>query len=1146
MIKAQKYLFSIFSVLLILVSVLPLQAIAETLQPTETKITKVQVVDAKGQSISQEIEPDANLALVFDLTVAENATATFSLPVEITVADQELYRKDGLVLSIADRQLTVVNENSEAISLKDQKIAFTLAVNQRDQAQVKLHFFDEYAWSVQLKQAKTLETSAEPTTSTTTSETKDTEQATDQSAQAKERQQVQPAATTPRSDPDNPNKTAAIEDMALNNIYIKSGSETKYVVKDGVVQNPQPTVKVGDGVYFDYTFTVDSSVELKDGNFIYIALPDEYFTFSSVSNSVPFTDNNNVAIGQMTLETIDNHKFLKITFNSDVETNWNGLTDCYARAYGIASKDGEDSQVGDSITGSYPIDIQPKPGDSGGYKGEPIGDQKPITKNGGATPNSNEVYWNIPIMMDNYKKAFEGDTTPELYHKVVLKDQLDPSLTLESYRMYMNLYAADENGKMTSDNIGFVQFLSSDNSATTMPLKKLIQNSDETDSDFENRIENATEPSFGVTKGNLLVMNFKDVPNITNDKQNGPLLYGNGEKSAKERIFETIENLVTSGKLSAARAEKTKEAYERCFSHDNDATYDNFPFSFVTRITCSTTLGEGSIIENKATVYWETNTSGSESGASKVTVSDWGGATRVPPTTFRLKKLDKDTNAILQNVEFELQKKDSKTGKYETIPNGKKSTGTTGVLLYENLTDGEYRLVEIKNPNPGYTSKLTVDPPDIYNEEGKYYFTINSQDPQGVAVVAYNELAKGKLTLEKTDQDTGALLDGAKFTLRNQKGEEVVSDALLETGKNYLYQYNLTSKEYELMLDTTNPGEKGKITVSGLPLGEYYFQEEQAPTGYTFEDDGKSTMANLTADGAQVTVQRVNRKEVGKLHLVKTNDTGENLSGAEFELYALAADQSSSNFDVTFTTGKNYEYSYNPTTKKYGFIESTGTAGELLISGLPLGEYYLIETKAPPGYEIAGDGRTTSKQITADGVTIEFTVLNERAEGAVTLQKVDATNERNLQGAKFKVATDMAGTTWFAPEELAVGDGSTFAGTYQAVKTGNTWSFQLQNVVTPVGELVITGMPAGSYYFVETQAPTGYVKGLKPVAFTITPGQEAQANVVTVTNQPKGTLPKTGGNGPGVVVACGIISLVLVLGYFMKEGMKREKAGDGR
>ena len=308
--------------------------------------------------------------------MAENATATFSLPVEITVADQELYRKDGLVLSIADRQLTVANENSEVISLKDQKITFTLAANQRDHAQVKLHFFDEYAWSVQLKQAKTLETSAEPTTSTTTSETKDTEQATDQSAQTKERQQVQPAAATPRSDPDDPNKTAAIEDMALNNIYIKSGSETKYVVKDGVVQNPQPTVKVGDGVYFDYTFTVDSSVELKNGNFIYIALPDEYFTFSSVSNSVPFTDNNNVAIGQMTLETIDNHKFLKITFNSDVETNWNGLTDCYARAYGIASKDGEDSQVGDSITGSYPIDIQPKPGDSGGYKGEPIGDQK--------------------------------------------------------------------------------------------------------------------------------------------------------------------------------------------------------------------------------------------------------------------------------------------------------------------------------------------------------------------------------------------------------------------------------------------------------------------------------------------------------------------------------------------------------------------------------------------------------------------------------------------------------------------------------------------------------------------------------------------------------------------------------------------------
>lgn len=81
--------------------------------------------------------------------------------------------------------------------------------------------------------------------------------------------------------------------MKLNNIYIKNGSNPPiYIVKEGVKQDPQPTIKVGDGVYFDYTFTVPSSANLKDGDFIYIALPEEYFNFSSVSNSVPFYESS--------------------------------------------------------------------------------------------------------------------------------------------------------------------------------------------------------------------------------------------------------------------------------------------------------------------------------------------------------------------------------------------------------------------------------------------------------------------------------------------------------------------------------------------------------------------------------------------------------------------------------------------------------------------------------------------------------------------------------------------------------------------------------------------------------------------------------------------------------------------------------------
>lgn len=456
-------------------------------------------------------------------------------------------------------------------------------------------------------------------------------------------------------------------------------------------------------------------------------------------------------------------------------------------------------------------------------------------------------------------------------------------------------------------------------------------------------------------------------------------------------------------------------------------------------------------------------------------------------------------------------------------------------------------MVEVSNPDPRYTDKLEIIPPDGKNESGKYYFTIDKNAAEGVAVSAYNELAKGKITLVKKDADTDEKLNGAKFTLRKKNGDELVTpQVLLESGKNYLYQYNDTGKKYELVEDIGSTAKNGEITVSGLPIDEYYFQEEAAPDGYTYDDDGKSNAAKITTDGETVSVTRENRKKVGKLKLTKKNSDNEKLNGAEFELYLVNPDNSETKMGAKFVTGKDYEYKYNTTSDKYEFIESTGTKGEITITGLPLGKYYLLETKAPDGHKIVGDGKTAVSEITDEGVTITFEVTNERAEGGVTLEKKDATNDKNLKGAKFKVATNSAGTTWFASEELEVGDGTAVKGTYKAVKTGATWNFQPENVVTPTGQLVITGLPEETYYFVETQAPTGYVQLSSPVQFTIIGGQLATANIVTVENHPKGTLPETGGNGYTWFTRLAPIALLIVSGYFANQQFKRKKAGVGR
>lgn len=121
----------------------------------------------------------------------------------------------------------------------------------------------------------------------------------------------------------------------------------------------------------------------------------------------------------------------------------------------------------------------------------------------------------------------------------------------------------------------------------------------------------------------------------------------------------------------------------------------------------------------------------------------------------------------------------------------------------------------------------------------------------------------------------------------------------------------------------------GKIAVSNLAPGQYSFIETQAPTGYQLD----STPVNFIVMKQQpsstaVNVQKTNQQNDHEVRLAKKDrQTGQLLAGAVFELQ----DEKGHVLKEQLITDQS---------------------GILLIKGLKIGDYQLVETKAPAGYQL--------------------------------------------------------------------------------------------------------------------------------------------------------------------------------------------------
>ncbi|MED0938802.1 SpaA isopeptide-forming pilin-related protein [Bacillus mobilis] len=292
---------------------------------------------------------------------------------------------------------------------------------------------------------------------------------------------------------------------------------------------------------------------------------------------------------------------------------------------------------------------------------------------------------------------------------------------------------------------------------------------------------------------------------------------------------------------------------------------------------------------------------------------------------FEIVKVDaEDKTKVLSDAEFEVYK-DGK--KVETL-----RTDKTGKVISQKLEPGTYTLKETKAPQ-GY--KLLKEEIEVVVEANKV-----------VEVQVENAKELGSLQVIKKDTESGKVLEGAEFRLKNENGQVVE--------------------------ETKTTNKDGVVKFENLVPGKYTLEETKAPEGYKAVE----VTVEVSVVANEVVKQEVmNEKATGQFEIVKVdaNDKAKVLSGAEFTVYKDG--------------------------KKVAELK-TDESGKVISPKLPLGEYTVKETKAPEGYKLSNKEWKVTIQNEKEVVKVE--AENERILGSLQIIKTDDKDQaKRLAGAEF-------------------------------------------------------------------------------------------------------------------------------------------------
>ena len=319
---------------------------------------------------------------------------------------------------------------------------------------------------------------------------------------------------------------------------------------------------------------------------------------------------------------------------------------------------------------------------------------------------------------------------------------------------------------------------------------------------------------------------------------------------------------------------------------------------------------------------------------------------------FKLKAPDPGTISLTKTTEDGQNLSGWRFGVYTnsactSLAAGPYTTNSSGKISVTGLTAGTYYVKEL-----GHTDS-TIN--------AMYY--CSSTNPRKVTVTAgstttvsfTNKLNTGGISLTKTTED-GQNLSGWQFGIYSNS-----ACTTLVSGPH-----------------STNAS--GKISVTGLTPGTYYVKEightDSAINALYYCSSTNPQSVTVTA-GATATVSFVNKLNTGSVKLIKSTNTGANLSGWQIGLYTDA--------DCTNAVS--------------GSPFTTGADGTVTVSGLQKGTYYAKENPTDDPY---WEFDTAVKSVTvAVGQTAEVTFTNTHY-GRIEIRKTTNTGNQ-LGGWTFRV-----------------------------------------------------------------------------------------------------------------------------------------------